>query len=276
MLDISTVDWSAFRRRAIASTIVIIRMKLIWLGLLFFSLPSFAADKLSIAAAANLVYAVDALNSEFKKLEPGTDVVVVTGASGSLVAQIKNGAPFDLFLAADVEYPRQLIKLGAADASTFTKFAIGRLVIWTMRPELKLDSIEAVVRDPGVRKIAIANPHTAPYGKAAHEALTRLEVWADAESKIVVGENITQTAQFVETGNADVGFVAMSLMRSPTIKERGYWREVPADLYAPIEQGAVVTNHGAANAAAKRYLAFLGSPEARAVFARFGYRSPQN
>ena len=251
-------------------------MKRLWLplGLLLLPLSAAAADKLSLAAAANLIYALESLQAAFRKTEPATQVTVVTGASGSLVAQIQNGAPFDVFLSADLEYPEKLVSLGLADAASFTKFAVGRLVLWTTRPGVDVSSVAALVRDPATKKIAVANLTTAPYGQAAREALTKLGLWPEAEAKIVLGENITQTAQFVETGNADAGFVAMSLVLSPRLKDRGRWLEIDAALYAPLEQGAVITRHGAGNPAAARFLRFLRGPEARAVFERFGYRLP--
>lgn len=233
-----------------------------------------AAETVSVAAAANLVYALDALNAEFGKTSPGTLVTTATGASGSLVAQIKHGAPFDVFLSADLAYPRALVTAGQADANSFTTFATGRLVLWTTRAGLGLKSIAESVRDPAVRKLAIANRETAPYGRAAQQALEKLGVWTDAQPKLVVGENITQTAQFIETGNADAGFVALSLVLAPNLREHGRWLEVPAELHAPLAHGAVLTVRGAANPTARKYLEFLRSADARKVLERFGYSVP--
>lgn len=229
---------------------------------------------LSVAAAANLVYALDALNAEFRRSAPDVTLTATTGASGNLVAQIKNGAPFDLFLSADLDYPRALVQAGHADAKTLTTFAIGRLVFWTTRTDLPVADLAAAVRDPRVQKLAVANPTTAPYGRAALQVLERLGLTAAAQPKLVTGENITQTAQFVETGHADAGFVALSLVLSPKLKDQGRWAEIPATLYAPLDQGAVITRHGAANPAAARYLAFLGSPAARKILRDFGYALP--
>jgi molybdate transport system substrate-binding protein len=242
---------------------------------LFLPLAAFAGDKLFIAAAANFVYVLDPLNAQFKKLEPDTEVTVTTGSSGNLVAQIINGAPYDLFLSADMSFPEALIKSGCGEKESLTRFAVGRLVLWTTKPGLALSSVADAVRSPAVQKLAIANVETAPYGRAAKEALVKLGVWTVVEPKVVTGENITQTAQFVETGNADAGFVAMSLVLSPKLKTKGVWIEVPAELYAPLDHGAVITRHGRDNAAAKRYLLFLHSAEAREIFARFGYRVPE-
>ena len=230
--------------------------------------------QLSVAAAANLVYALDALNAEFKRSAPDITLTSTIGASGNLVAQIKNGAPFDVFLSADLDYPQALIKDGQADAKTLTTFAIGRLVLWTTKPGLEVADLAATVRHPAVQKLAIANPTTAPYGRAALQALDRLGLTAVAQPKIVTGENITQTAQFVETGHADAGFVALSLVLSPKLKDKGRWTEVPAGLHATLEQGVVVTNRGATNPAAARYLAFLKSDSARKIFERYGYALP--
>jgi len=233
-----------------------------------------AAETVSIAAAANLVYALDTLNAEFKHSAPEITVAVATGASGNLVAQIKNGAPFDVFLSADLDFPRALVKAGQADAKSLVTFATGRLVLWTMKPGVNLLSIAAVVRDPAVQKLAVANAETAPYGRAAKQVLENLGAWADAQPKLVTGENITQTAQFVETGHADAGFVALSLVLSPKLKDRGRWLEVEPTLHAPLGQGAVLTDRGAANPAAGRYLAFLASPAAKKILQDFGYSVP--
>ncbi len=233
-----------------------------------------AAEKVSVAAAANLTYALEALNAGFVQANPGVEVTVLTGASGNLVTQIENGSPNDVFLSADMDFPRRLIKAGQADEGSLVDFATGRLALWTTRPGLELTSVAAAVRSPAVQKLALANPATAPYGRAAQEALTKLHVWEEVQPKLVTGENITQTAQFVETGNADAGFVALSLVLSPRLKDRGRWIEVPPGLYAPLDQGAVLTRHGKDNPAARRYLAFLRSPAAGLILERFGYRVP--
>ena len=249
-------------------------MKAFFLLAAYFPLSVAAADKLSIAVASNLIYALDALTAEFRRTEPATEVTVVTGASGSLVAQIEHGAPFDVFLSADLEYPEKLVASGRAVPRSLTTFAVGRLVLWSTRPSIDVSSLPALVRNPQVRRIAVANVTTAPYGKAAREALLKLGLWSEAGPKLVVGENITQTAQFVETGNADAGFVALSLVLSPRLKDKGRWQEIDAALHSPLEQGAVITKRGGSNPAAARFLLFLRSSAARSVFERFGYRVP--
>jgi molybdate transport system substrate-binding protein len=244
------------------------------LALLVFGAAAVRAESLSVAAAANFVYALDAINAEFAKTAPDVTVTCSSGASGNLVAQIKNGAPYDVLLSADLDYPQALIKAGQADAKSLTTFAIGRLVLWTTKAEIKITDVAAAVRDPAVRKLAIANFDTAPYGRAAKQALEKLGAWTEAQPKVVTGDNITQTAQFVETGNADAGFVAMSLVLSPKLKNTGRWFEVPAAFYAPLEHGAVITMHGAKNPAAVRYLQFLRSETAKKILVRFGYGVP--
>jgi molybdate transport system substrate-binding protein len=238
---------------------------------------AFGNSAVSVAAAANLIYALEALNAEFKRAEPDVAVTSTSGASGSLFAQIKNGAPFDIFLSADTEYPRQIVAEGLGDPSTLRTFATGRLVIWTTRPNVDISNLAAAVRSPGVKKVALAQPKTAPYGRAAQAALEKLGAWSDAEPKIVFGENITQTAQFVETGNADLGFVAMSLVLSPRLANKGRWKEAAPDLYASVslDHAAVLTTRGAANPTARRYLEFLRSDEARKILRDFGYGEPR-
>lgn len=233
-----------------------------------------SAGTVSIAAAANLVHALDALNAEFARVAPGVAVTSATGSSGSLVAQIQNGAPFDLFLSADLDYPRALIAAGLVDGKSLQIFATGRLVLWTTRPGLKLPSIAGTVRDPTVKKISVANLDTAPYGRAARQALEKLGAWAEAQPKLVIGESISQTAQFIATGNADIGFVALSLVLAPNLAEKGRWLVVPAELHAPLTHGAVLTIRGAANPAARQYLGFLRSAAARKVLEGFGYGVP--
>lgn len=232
--------------------------------------------KLSIAAAANLVYVLDALNAAFRGKNQSVSINVALGASGSLVAQIRHGAPYDVFLSADRTYPQSLIDSGDADAKSLMTFAHGELVLWTNKPDLKLSTLDAVLRDPAVKKIAIANPQTAPYGRAAKQVLEHLGAWTTVQPRIVFGENIAQTAQFVETGNADIGFVALSLLMAPQMKSRGSQLRVSADWYDPLAQAAVLTRRGVNNDAARQYLAFLASDEARAILQKFGYSAPSH
>lgn len=228
----------------------------------------------NVAAAANLVYALDALQTAFHTVEPDVDVTIASGASGNLVAQITHGAPYDVFLSADLDYPRALVAAGHAHGPSLTVFARGRLVLWATDPAVPLESIAAVAAHPRVRSVAVANIDTAPYGRAAKQALEKLGLWRALSPRLVVGETVSQTAQFVESGSADAGFVALSLVLSPRLQSRGRWLAVPEDLYAPLTQAAVLTRRGESNPAAARYLAFLRSEAAREVFIRFGYALP--
>lgn len=233
------------------------------------------AGSLSIAAAANLTYALAGLDTEYERVSPGVRLTTAFGASGSLVAQISNGAPYDIFLSADMEFPRRLVAAGHAKAASLTPFAIGRLVLWTLRPGIEPADIAGTMRSPSIHSVAIANTESAPYGRAAKQALGKLGLWAQVQAKLVTAENISQATQFVGSGNADVGFVALSAVLSPALKGSGRWAEVPADLYEPLLQAAVVTSHGEANPESARYLDFLRSAAAGRVLERLGYGLPR-
>ena len=236
--------------------------------------PASPLPAVSVAAASDLVFCLPALHAAFARTPGAAPVTVVTGSSGNFFAQIKHGAPFDVFLSADIDYPRALIAAGLASAPSLTPYAVGRLVLWTVRPDLDLADLPALVRDARVKKFAIANPTHAPYGRAAAQALEKLGLTAAVAPKLVLGENIAQTAQFVQTGSADAGLVALSLVLAPALRDRGRWVEIPAALHAPLEQAAVLTARGAANPAAARYLAFLRTPAARTIFEQFGFTLP--
>jgi len=233
-----------------------------------------SAQDLRIAAATNLVHALPALNAAFAQEAPEVKITVAFGASGSLVAQIMHGAPYDLFLSADLEYPRALIASGHAVASSLIPFAEGRLALWTTRRDIPLNSLTESLRHPAVRKIAVAHPILAPYGHATRQVLLKHGLWAAVTPRMVIGENISQAAQFVSSGNAEVGFVALSLILSAPTPADGQWLELSATDHDPIVQGAVLTRAGAANPAAQRYLAFLQCPAARVVLEAAGYRIP--
>jgi molybdate transport system substrate-binding protein len=194
------------------------------------------------------------------------------GSSGNFFAQIQNGAPFDVFLSADLKYPKELIKAGLADSSSLTLYAIGRLVLWTIKPDIDLMHGLQVLRDAKVKKLAIANPEHAPYGRAAKAALEHDKMWPAVQKKIVLGENIAQTAQFVQTGNVEAGIVALSLVMSPKLAHVGKFYEIPEASYPRLEQAAVLTKHGQENPLAKTYLQFIRSEKARTIFDRYGFR----
>jgi molybdate transport system substrate-binding protein len=247
-----------------------------WLGLAALCGRAPAAPAtVSLAAASDLVFCLEELNREFTNTHPVVTLKTSTGSSGNFFAQIKNGAPFDVFLSADLSYPKELIKAGAAEEGSLFQYAVGRIVLWTVKTNLSLTNGLIVLREAAVKRIAIANPEHAPYGRAARSALQHTSLWDAVQPRLVLGENISQTAQFVQTGNADAGIVALSLVLSPKLKNVGRWIEVPPDTYPPLEQAAVLTRRGKDNAAAHDYLKFLQSAKAREIFDRYGFRLPQ-
>ena len=238
------------------------------------ALPALARPLL-VAAASDLGYCIDELVGAYRKTAPDAELKVSLGASGNFFAQIRNGAPFGVFLSADMDYPRQLARLGAADGSTLVPYAVGRIALWSLDPEIDpARGLAALVQDPRVARLAIANPVTAPYGRAAKAALERDGLWAAAQAKIVVGENIAQTAQFVQTGNAQLGIVSFATLHATKLKGVGRHALIPQTGLAPIEQGAIVTRAGAQHPHAAGFLRFLSSPQARAILARNGFDLP--
>ena len=239
--------------------------------------PVRAAESISVAAAADLTYCLDDINAAFKKTHPDAEIKVSSGSSGKFDTEIKNGAPFEVFLSADSGYPNDLVKAGFADEKSLTTYAVGRLVLWTTHPETVdvSQGLEILRKDEPVKKLAVANPEHAPYGRAAKQALEHDKLWEAVQSRVVLGDNIGQTAQFVATGNADAGIVALSLVVAGPFAKVGKWQEIPVEKYAPLEQVVMLTKKGADNPAAKAYLEFLRTPEARAIFDRFGFRLPE-
>ncbi len=245
-------------------------------ALLAFSFPMRSApnETLSIAAAADLVFCLDALDAEFKKTHPDADLKVASGSSGNFFAQIQNGAPFDVFLSADLKYPRNLVAANLADGTTLTPYALGRIVLWTTQPDVDVSGGLSSLTNARIKKVAIANPEHAPYGLAAKAALEHEKLWEALQGKLVMGENIAQTAQFVQSGNADAGIVALSLVLAPATKGMGKYVEIPDSFHPPLEQGLVVTRHGMGNPLAAQYVEFLRSKAARTIFDAYGFRLP--
>ena len=231
--------------------------------------PAQAGEKISIAAAADLKFAMDELIAAFQRANPDGQVEAVYGSSGKFRTQIEQGAPYDLFFSADISYPRALAAAGLA-ASETRPYALGRLVLWS--PVLDAGGMKlADLAAPGITRVAIANPKHAPYGKRAEEALRAAGVWDKVAGKLVLGENIAQTAQFVQTGNAQIGLVALSLALNPELAGKGRYALIPESLHQPLEQGFIITRRAAGNALARRFADFMGRPEARAVLARYGF-----
>jgi molybdate transport system substrate-binding protein len=237
------------------------------------ALPA-AAAPLLVAAASDLAYCIDELAAAFRKEVPGAQVKISTGSSGNFFAQIRNGAPFHVFLSADMLYPTQLARLGAADGATLRPYAIGRIVLWTLDARFDVAQGLAVLRDPRVARIAIGNPDIVPYGRAARAALARDRLWETVQPRLVIGENIAQAAQFVQTGNAQLGIVSLATVRAPKMAGVGRYHLIGDAGVPPIEQGAVVTRAGADQPLAARFVRFLGTPAARAILARNGFGLP--
>ncbi len=237
--------------------------------------PLSGAPQLQVAAAADLAPCIDALNQAFVKSVGAANVKASIGSSGNLHGQIRHGAPFDVFLSADMEYPRALAKAGAADAASLVVYAHGRLVLWSTDPMLDMRQGLAVLRDRRVRRVAIANPDVAPYGRAARAALQHAGLWDAIQPKLVRGENLAQTAQFVQTGNAQAGLVSAAHVANLTGSYSGSSWLVPAEFYPVIEQGAIVTAKGRSNPLARQYLHFLQSDAGRAILQQYRFTLPR-
>ena len=229
---------------------------------------------LSVAAASNLRLAAEELRRGFEQARPGVQVSVTLAASGALVAQIRNGAPFDLFLSADLDSARLLARDGLASGPEVA-YAVGRLVVWTPRGsrlDLERDGLGALA-GPGVGKIAMPNPAVAPYGRAAEAALRAAGVWEAVRPRLVLGQNVAQTAQFAASGAADAALVPLSLSYAPELRE-GRAFVVPPTTYPPQVQAAAVLRGARDPALARDFLAYLTGPAGRALLRRSGYDLP--
>ena len=227
-----------------------------------------------VAAAADLKFALDELRPQYEK-QAGIRIDVSYGSSGNFFSQIQNGAPFDLFLSADIDYPRKLEAAGFAEPGTLYEYAVGRIVIW-MPAGTKIDLEHLgwkALLEPGVERIAIANPEHAPYGRAAVEALRNAGLYEQIRRRLVYGENIAQAAQFVASGSAQTGILAMSLALSPPMRDGQRW-EIPANMHAPLEQGAVILKNAKDKEAARAFLAYLKSNDGRKILESFGFALP--
>lgn len=226
-----------------------------------------------VAAAADLQFALDDVIQSFRARHPGIATKVSYGASGNLYAQLCNRAPFDIYLSADVSYPRKLVEAGLADKDSEFLYAVGHLVLWvpdSSSLDVKELGIKALLQ-PAARKIAIANPKHAPYGRAAEAALKSLGVYDQVKDRLVFGENIAQTAQFVQSGAADAGILALSLALAPALHDQGRYWEVPLEAYPRLEQGGVILSWASDRQAAEELRSFLLGDEGKAVLKRYGF-----
>jgi molybdate transport system substrate-binding protein len=233
-----------------------------------------ANQEIRIATAADLQFAMQDLAAQFEK-NTGMKVDVSYGSSGNFFAQVQNGAPFDLFFSADIAYPKRLIAAGFADPETLYVYASGRIAIW-MPADANVSLCEQgwnALLEPSVQKIAIANPEHAPYGRAAVAALQNAGLYEKLKYKLVYGENISQAAQFAQSGNAQAGIVAMSLALSPAMKSGKRW-EIPLNMHPPIEQAAILLKSSQNQDGARAFLEFVKSETGRATLAKYGFTFP--
>jgi molybdate transport system substrate-binding protein len=233
-----------------------------------------SADEIAIAAASDLNFAFKDLVAEYEK-QTGNGVKLTLGSSGNFYAQIQNGAPFDLYFSADIGYPRKLEEAGLTLSGSLYRYAIGRIVMWAgNESHLNVAKGLETLRDPAVKKIAIANPKHAPYGRAAVAAMEHTGVYEAIKDRLILGENISQAAQFIESGACDVGIVALSLALSPTMRAKGTYWEVPESYHPSLEQGAVILKRSKHEEAARQFLEFLKSQPGQEVMKRYGFTVP--
>jgi molybdate transport system substrate-binding protein len=234
-----------------------------------------SAPELTVAAAADLNPALKDIGESFEKAT-GVKVRLSFGASGALTQQIENGAPFDVFFSADMDYPRQLISYGHAEAASLYQYAVGKLVLW-VPADSPLDVEHKgmdILLDPSVKKIAIANPQHAPYGRAAVAALKHAGLYDRVADRLAMGENISQAAQFVESGNAQAGFVALAHASAPTMRGKGKFWEVPAEDYPALAQGVVVISSSRLKDEDRKFLEYVKTKAAGDVLRTYGFTLP--
>lgn len=245
--------------------------------LLLIAVPSGAQEKsasheLLVAAAADLSTVLQEISDRYEK-NTGANVKLSFGASGALTQQIQNGAPFDVFFSADMDYPRQLTAAGLADGVSLHQYAVGKLLLW-VPADSPLDVEHkgmSVLLDPSVKKIAIANPQHAPYGRAAVAALRHAGIYDQIQDRLVLGENVAQAAQFAESGNAQAGFVALAHAIAPAMQGKGKYWVVPGDYYPALAQGVVVLTHSQHKKEAREFVEFVKSKDATELLRKYGF-----
>jgi molybdate transport system substrate-binding protein len=232
------------------------------------------ADDIAVAAASDLQFAIKELIVEYEK-QTGHHVKLSLGSSGNFFAQLQQGAPFDLYFSADIGYPKKLEEAGLTVPGSLYRYAVGRVVLWAPKSSpLEVSKGLTVLREPAIRKVAIANPKHAPYGRAAVAAMEQSQVYAEVKDRLVLGENISQAAQFIESGACDVGIIALSLAMAPVMKSAGSYWLIPAEAHPPLEQGAVIMKQSKQQDAARHFLQFMQSPQGQEVMTRYGFTLP--
>ncbi len=233
-----------------------------------------AAAQINIAAAGDLQFVMPEIAHRFE-VQTGHRVRVTYGSSGNFFQQIENGAPFDLFFSANLDYPQKLAHDGFAEPDSLYEYAQGKLVLWTTNSSpLDIHKGMELLVDPAVKKVAIANPQHAPYGQAAVAAMKSRGIFEKARSKLVLGENVSQTLSFVASGAADVGLVALSLAASPSVKPTGRFVEIPSGAYPPIRQACLILKSSREKEIARQFLAFIRSPAISALLRDYGFDVP--
>jgi molybdate transport system substrate-binding protein len=264
-------------RAAVGILLAAVAAGVFWLFQSRQALPDAAPQReVAVAAAADLKFAFGDVVAAFERRHPDITVKVTYGSSGNFFTQLSNEAPFDLYLSADIDYPRKLIAQGRAVNGSEFVYAVGHLVVWVPNGsplDLEALGIQAVL-DPAVRKVAIANPKHAPYGRAAQAALKHFGVYEDVKDRLVLGDNIAQTAQFVESGAADVGLIALSLALAPAMRDKGRYWPVPLDAYPRLEQGGVILTWAGDKEATQALRSFIMSEGGRAILPKYGFRLP--
>lgn len=230
------------------------------------------SQSVTITAAADLRYAMPDLVALYQKINPSAKIDVIYGSSGNAFQQIQNSAPYDIFFSADIMYPQKLKEKGLT-LSKPKLYAIGRIVIWS--PTLDVSKGMNSFLDNKINKIALANPEHAPYGKRGEEALKYYGIYDKIKSKLVLGENVSQTAQYVVTGNAEIGILALSLVLSPAMKNQGKYFLIDSKSHNPLEQAYVILKHAQNNKEAVKFTKFIASPQARAIFKQYGFVLPK-
>ena len=232
------------------------------------------AEVITIAAASDLSFAFREIATEYENTT-GNHVRLTLGSSGNFYAQIQNGAPFDLYFSADISYPKKLEEAGLVVPGSLYQYAIGRIVLWAGKEShLDLSKGLEILREPTIKKIAIANPKHAPYGRAAVAAMEYFKVYDQVKDKLILGENISQAAQFIESGACDAGIVALSLALAPAMKTAGQYWEIPAVAHPPLEQGAVILKSSTHQESAKQFLEFMKGSQGQEIMKRYGFTLP--
>ena len=245
-------------------------------AVIFLLLPLYAgAEEITVATATAMNFAMKELSEKFEK-KSGIHVNPSFGSSGKFFSQIQNGASFDLFFSANLDFPKKLEEAGIAVPGTLAKYAEGRLVLWVpATSDIAVEYGMEALLDPGIKKIAVPNPKHAPYGKAAIAALEHHRIYDRVKDKLVSAENTFQAAQFVQSGACDIGLIALSLALNPSMKEAGRYWEVPSDAYAKLDHGAVILKSSRYPKEAQAFLAFVQDEEGQEILGRYGFVPPR-